>query len=515
MLIRCIPAELKQGVLEKNSESEPIRAAELLSGILENLQPGGTAEMASISSFIRALQPVNSATEALSTLRRWKLARARASSLSMPSVAAYEELQALGALVRNLERKHDRLRTVLGLLRTRPEIVRPTTAGVDSFLELVEQQLQLLSADEHVRSNRQHVDPPDPQASKGKGKGKPGKQGDPSTKRKPCQFLAKFGKCRFGDKCFFSHDRPAQTPNTAPLAPPPTHETSSAAVVESGTECLIWKKTGKCRFGKKCKFHHATADAAAPKASPKPAAKPKAAPAVNKDKLVGATAKASAVMSMSTHASRSTAMMIRRDVESEGSESEASVVSEAIPMHAEARTPEWSDVEAGVFPSEESDASSSDVDFEHEHRDGPLWVLYLNFQEYLSVRRSSNAQIQASREFSRETNPWAITWAVWFTIVRDQLDEDERGVIPIAEGVVMLRCDVVFVPCEDRVGRHVFVVHVLEEETGRERMLAVVRAVSRPVVRPRELESGGSGEHPQQRHRQCHHHHPWQELSNQ
>ena len=32
-----------------------------------------------------------------------------------------------------------------------------------------------------------------------------------------------------------------------------------------------------------------------------------------------------------------------------------------------------------------------------------------------------------------------------------------------------------------------FVVHVLEEETGRERMLAVVRAVSRPVVRPREL----------------------------
>ena len=60
-----------------------------------------------------------------------------------------------------------------------------------------------------------------------------------------------------------------------------------------------------------------------------------------------------------------------------------------------------------------------------------------------------------------------------------------------------------------------FVVHVLEEETGRERMLAVVRAVSRPVVRPRELESGGSGEHPQQRHRQCHHHQLWQELSNQ
>ena len=44
LLIRCVPAGLKQNVLEKGDESEPMRAIE---GILETLQPGGAEEMQS------------------------------------------------------------------------------------------------------------------------------------------------------------------------------------------------------------------------------------------------------------------------------------------------------------------------------------------------------------------------------------------------------------------------------------------------------------------------------------
>ena len=55
LLIRCVPAELKQNVLEKGDESEPMRAIALLEGILETLQPGGAAEMQSLQSFVRNL----------------------------------------------------------------------------------------------------------------------------------------------------------------------------------------------------------------------------------------------------------------------------------------------------------------------------------------------------------------------------------------------------------------------------------------------------------------------------
>ncbi|CAE7289759.1 unnamed protein product [Symbiodinium sp. CCMP2592] len=167
---QCIPSELKQGVLEKNDESEPIRAVDLLEGVLETLQPGGAAEVQSLHAFVRSLQPASTAKEALSTLRRWRLARTRATSLSLPQVAPYEELKALETLVRNLERRHDRFRTMLGLLRTQPDIIRPTVRGVESMVALIDQQLQLLSADEHVKNNRQNE--PDSQAAKGKGGGK-------------------------------------------------------------------------------------------------------------------------------------------------------------------------------------------------------------------------------------------------------------------------------------------------------------------------------------------------------
>ena len=185
LLIRCVPAELKQNVLEKGDESEPMRAIALLEGILETLQPGGAAEMQSLQSFVRNLKPVNTAKEGLSVLRRWRLARSRAVALALPQVAPFEELGALGTLALNLEKRHDRLRTMLSLLRTRPEIIRPTPEGVDSMINLLDQQFQLLLADEHVKTGRRDRDDElDPSAKKGKGKDGKGKgKGKDSTSK--------------------------------------------------------------------------------------------------------------------------------------------------------------------------------------------------------------------------------------------------------------------------------------------------------------------------------------------
>ena len=256
---------LKQNVLEKGNESEPMRAIALLEGILETLQPGGAAEMQSLQAFVRNLRPVCSAKEGLSVLRRWRLARSRAIALALPQVAPFEELGALGTLAQNLEKRHDRLRTMLSLLRTRPEIIRPTPEGVDMMISLLDQQFQLLHADEQVKTSRRgQEDDLDPTAKKGKGKdgkGKgskgTGKDSAPKGDKQECMAWKSTGKCRFGDRCRFTHGNPllpealrlrrqAQLPS--PKAAP--------AVAPSQQPCLAWNKNGKCRFGDKCKYSH-------------------------------------------------------------------------------------------------------------------------------------------------------------------------------------------------------------------------------------------------------------------
>ena len=245
LLIRCLPAELKQSVMEKHGE-DAIRAADLLGGVLEILQPGGAAEMQSLHSFIRSLQPVQNARDGLSILRRWKLARARAESLNLPQIAPYEELQALNTLIKVLEKRHDRFRTLLSLSRTRPEIIRPTRAGVETTIALIDQQLQLISADEQTRTNS-HVGT-DPHAAKGKGKGK-GSGKTTAAADKPCMFLQKFGKCKFGDKCYFKHEGVTKSSAANQTTSVPTPTTSTEVQL-----CQLWTRTGKCKFGDNCKL---------------------------------------------------------------------------------------------------------------------------------------------------------------------------------------------------------------------------------------------------------------------
>ncbi|CAE7837310.1 unnamed protein product [Symbiodinium sp. CCMP2592] len=349
LLIRCVPAELKQNVLEKGDESEPMRAIALLEGVLETLQPGGAAEMQSLQAFVRNLRPVGTAKEGLSVLRRWRLARSRAIALALPQVAPFEELGALGTLAQTLEKRHDRLRTMLSLLRTRPEIIRPTPEGVDMMISLLDQQFQLLHADEQVKTSRGRgqEDDLDPTAKKGKGKDGKGK-----------------GKGSKG-----------------------TGKDSGSKDVKQ--ECI----------------------------EPGPV-----------------------------------------DLSSEGEES-----------------PEPSE----PAPSEEESEGVESI----PEAGGPLWVLDLSLRDYIHWTRPSQIQVCADRDFREEENPNSIVWAVWDTIIHDELDVDETGTIPIAERVCMIKCDTTVVLCEDGVGRPCFVVWIQEESSGRERQLALARIQHRPRVR--------------------------------
>ena len=192
-VLLLLPADLKNSVLESNEEGHRMRSVELLAGVLETLQRGGAA--------VCSLKPVNTAKEGLSVLRRWRLARARVAAVSLPQVDPFEELAALGSLSQNLERRHERLRTLLGLLRTSPQVFRPSKEGVEKMIALLEQQFQLLTADEHVKASKNSD--PDPQAAKGKGKGK-AKEAR-TTEKKPCPFIQKCRSCKCGDKCYYQH----------------------------------------------------------------------------------------------------------------------------------------------------------------------------------------------------------------------------------------------------------------------------------------------------------------------
>ena len=113
-----------------------------------------------------------------------------------------------------------------------------------------------------------------------------------------------------------------------------------------------------------------------------------------------------------------------------------------------------------------------------------LWVLDLTIEDFIMWTRPGHIQSHATSGFQMETNPNSIMWPVWWTIEQDYLDDNEQGVIPVTEDVVMLKCDVTPVMFEDGIIRNVFVVWLLEEETGRERRVAVIRGRVRPIVTP-------------------------------
>ena len=57
---------------------------------------------------------------------------------------------------------------------------------------------------------------------------------------------------------------------------------------------------------------------------------------------------------------------------------------------------------------------------------------------YIHWTRPAQIQVCADQDFREEENPNSIVWAVWDAILHDELDVDESGTIPIAEGVCMI-----------------------------------------------------------------------------
>ena len=105
------------------------------------IQPGGKEEVAGLLRYARGLDPVSSVKEGLETLRRWCTARALAAALHLPPAAPSEALKSLYTLIRNLERKHDALRTHMSLAKPALQVQYPTEEGVTNIADMIEKEL--------------------------------------------------------------------------------------------------------------------------------------------------------------------------------------------------------------------------------------------------------------------------------------------------------------------------------------------------------------------------------------
>ncbi|CAE7333942.1 unnamed protein product [Symbiodinium natans] len=152
-------------------------------------------------------------------------------------------------------------------------------------------------------------------------------------------------------------------------------------------------------------------------------------------------------------------------------------------MHAEASTPEWSDVEQGDLPDEDSDVSAEEGDDERRG-DDPLWVRDLTLQDFVAWTRPNHTQTRAEKLFREEENPYAVTWGTWIILHHDTEDADEAGAIPIGDSVAMLQYDWTLVTCIDAVARPCVVAHLMGCTTGSERDLVLADSGANEVIRP-------------------------------
>ncbi|CAE6971992.1 GIP [Symbiodinium sp. CCMP2592] len=479
-LLKAIPSSLKQPALEKGTPNEAVSTIALMETVSEVLMPGGITEQVSLQRFLRQLPTASSCKELLATLRRWRLAKQRADHLGVPEQAPHESIAALNSLCQQLEKKHALLGTRLSLLRLQHNIQVPSHDGVTSFLQVLEAECTRIQAEEQTSSSskdaRKHEGdeyaiPSANQATGGKGVG---------VKPLFSYFNTARG-CLKGANCEFRHEKISNKGKEAKGKSGKDGKDARNSSSDKG------KSSGKGDA-------KAIADAkAAEEAKAKAAAEAKAKEVPS---LVGAVGPTSS-------GSTAPRIMMAQSLDCESNDlSESESLESEIPMRAEGDTPEWSEVERGDFSSAEPSSEEEGQAGEDQPRQlHPLrlWVLNLTIEDFIMWTRPGHIQSHATSEFQIEANPNSIMWPVWWTIEHDYLDDNEQGVIPVTEDVVMLRCDVTPVLFEDGIIRNVFVVWLLEEETGRERRVAVIRGRVRPIVTPwpnRELSTAASASSP-------------------
>ena len=521
VLIRILPAKMKQHALERGSTHDGISTAALLESVYESMTPGGIREKSSLLQYLRAPPPAGTGEELMAGLRRYRLAQQRAKQLAIPDQAAHESIAALDHLVKPIEKKHQALSVRLGIMRLQANIQIPTPEGVEIYTKILEAEAMKLQAEDTSRTKPSHVHADQgeyaiPTANSADG----GKGGV-----RLCGFYNTARGCLKGSECTFRHEalpnpmkgKGAKGEKGGGKSGEPKAKAKATAKAEAKAAAKAEAKAAaeaaavaeaKAEAKRKAKADKKAAKAAAKAAAAAASSSTSALAATIIEEAVPSLAGASPEASSSTGVSR--ASMAREDVEpSDGVEEESEIISlvgvelseeegqydsqsqgvsdiEGVPMYADASTPEWSDVEQGQFPSPATTPrSDSEVEFVGAMQPpAPLWVLDLTLSDYMAWTRQGHVQSYAHSSFEQETNPNSIMWPTWWTIASDRLSDDEDGTIYVVDEVCMLRCTVTMVLFEDGIIRPVFVVWLLEKPTGRERMVALIREQSRPVVKP-------------------------------
>ena len=195
MLLRTIPEELKQPVIEEASGLS-ITAVALCLAVLTRHQPGGTEEMTSLQKFVRFPAVANTFQEMAKVLRRYNLALSRVKQLALPELAPPEGLRAALAIAKNLERKNGSLQMRLNILRLDPATsTRPTAAGVAQVLGMLERECLDLAADERIKGSSAGDSLVAAAAT------------DPTPNKRLCWWYHTPGGCRKGSACTFAHEK--------------------------------------------------------------------------------------------------------------------------------------------------------------------------------------------------------------------------------------------------------------------------------------------------------------------
>ena len=496
-LLKILPERIKAPAIEGTQAA--LHPASILEELVAQVQPGGHEEQASLTKFVRSLDAVNNATDAISTLRRWRLARSRVQSLGLPSAAPFELLKGLYTLVSRLEKKHDALRTRLSICRLEPAVQLGHERGVEIVLEQIDRELRLIAADEATKANASGHS--DPFANKGlakgndKGKGKGGDKGD--KKKQVCPFLSKPGGCTFGDRCFYKHPEKPQNP------PNPNPNLNLKSDQQKQRKCVFHKRKSGCKLGDACPYKHdgpsGASKAEAPKAlvgagkdntstQAKAAAKPKA--------------KASAICI--AHMARSTDRNVDSS-EGEGVDSSDAValssgglVSSDSTPSLESELPESSDSEVVVHelpPVLEGNLDDpwwiQQLEDERDHdRPSCTYYLLLDADEYVRWRAPGIVNSNARRQFRLVTTPDNVAHVIRHCAqTADHFPVEDE---PISSTQSIVRIDASLVTCIDGVAREVWVAWAIDVETAGEVFMAVVYSPHAPHVRDHRLPASAS-----------------------
>ncbi|OLP82434.1 hypothetical protein AK812_SmicGene36910 [Symbiodinium microadriaticum] len=449
-LLKALPASMKQPALEKGSSDEAVSTVALLEAACEVFMPGGISEQVSLQRFLRQLPVANSCKELLGTLRRWRLAEQRAKYLKVPEQAPHESIAALDGLCKQLEKKYTLLGTRLSLMRLQHNIQVPTHDGVSSYLQILEAECTRICAEEQTASRGgskqgdvgEYDLPAANQAAGGKGV-------------KPlCAYYNTARGCLKGSACTFRHEKQSETSQKGKGAKGKDGKTGK------GDKGATKSAEPKAKAKAEAKAAADSTQTPSPKAktkaekkAAKAAAKAAASTAATAQESEDIPALAGAACAVQESSSKPHAMMARSwNVEPDSDSDDEGNIPE-IPMRADGDTPEWSEVERGEYSSEEAQSDGSDAWIDFQRQPEPLWTLELSVTEYIQWRRPGVVHSRASHEFVETTNPNSICWPLWWRIVHDELDENERGTISVVDGVDILRCDIAQVMFEDQIAR--------------------------------------------------------------